>query len=268
MRFLVFVAAACLLGACIPSEGPMMKPGQNCMDCHSGSEDAPSFTAAGTVFMNPGDDPSQGIRGARIHLTDANGRSLTLKSNDAGNFYTREKLEFPLQVTVERDGLLAVMTTPAPEGACNKCHTVPPPASQLPDRPAGRIALVGGIAGDEFMLPGYDCQSCHRPGGQASGHPWNASGTVFASRAGGAGDEGVTVTIVDAQGRTFQGVTNRVGNFYLPDAIAFGGSARVSISKGGVTRTMNEQLPHGSCNACHFPGGEGEGRVSLAGGGD
>jgi hypothetical protein len=256
MRLFAILALVVTVGCGIPSEGPAMRPGDNCLDCHG-------FTAAGTIFTNATDDASRGVIGGRVHLTDANGRTLTLKTNETGNFYTREKLTFPLVILVEKDGLLAVMRTPAPDGGCNRCHTLPPPATELPELAPGRVALVGG-SGDEFMLPGFDCQSCHSPGGQARNVPFSASGTVFVSPDGGAGDEGVTVSITDAEGRVFEAVTNRVGNFSMTQSIAFGGSARVSITKGGVTRLMDEELPHGSCNECHRRGGE-EDPVSLAG---
>jgi len=266
MRVLHLAAAAAVLGCGIPSEGPAMRPGHDCLECHS-------FTAAGTLYRQVGDAAGDGVKGGRVRLVDGNGRELTLKTNETGNFYTREKLAFPLQaIVVEGEGLASVMLAPAPDGACNRCHTdplLPPPTTEFPDGPQaapGRVALVGG-PGDEFMLPGFDCQSCHRAGGAARNVPFAASGTVFVDPAGGAGDEGVTVTITDAQGRVFEAVTNRVGNFNLPAAagIAYGGAARVVVSKGGVTREMDEDLPHGSCNGCHRPGGEGEGRVSLVG---
>jgi hypothetical protein len=263
MRVFALLAVSGAVACGIPSNGPAMRPGEDCVDCHNSGE-GPDFTAAGTLFRNATDATSDGFKGGRVHITDSNGRTLTLKTNEAGNFYTREKLTFPLQVSVEGDGLLAVMSTPVPEGGCNRCHTVPPPTTQLPDVAPGRVALVGTGTGDEFMLPGFDCQACHRAGGQAGNVPYNASGTVFVSSSGGAGAEGVTVTITDAQGRVFEAVTNRVGNFVMPQAIAFGGAARVRISHAGVTHEMDEDLPHGSCNRCHRPGGE-EGRVSLEG---
>jgi hypothetical protein len=256
MRLLAIIAVVTAAGCGIPSEGPAMRPGENCLDCHG-------FTAAGTLFTNATDDTSQGVKGARVHLTDASGRTVSLTTNETGNFYTRERLAFPLQILVEGNGLLAVMRTPTPDGGCNRCHTVPAPATELPELAPGRVALVGG-AGDEFMLPGFDCQSCHSAGGPVRNVPFSSSGTVFVSEAGGAGEEGVTVTITDAQGRVFEAVTNRVGNFSMTQPIAFGDAARVRITKGAVSRLMDEELPHGSCNACHRAGGE-EDPVSLAG---
>ncbi len=103
-------AVAVLLAGCIPEEGPMMAPGQDCMasDCHSGGE-AKSWSVAGTIA---------GRMGANVVVTDAKGWSFTLRSNKAGNFYTAEGVAFPLQVTV--DG--TPMGPPVTDGSCNCCH--------------------------------------------------------------------------------------------------------------------------------------------------
>lgn len=267
MRLVAAVALVSAAACGIPSEGPAMRPGEDCSTCH-GAGEAPNFTASGTLYTNPTDAASQGVKGGRVHVTDASGKTLSLKTNETGNFYTREPLAYPLQVAVEKDGRFSVMSVPAPDGACGRCHTaatLPPPSTQFQDgakAAPGRVALVGGL-GDEFMLPGFDCQSCHRAGGQAPSAQFTASGTVFAS--GGGGDPGVTVTITDAQGRVFTAITNRVGNFFMTQPIAFGRSARVRITKGAASRLMEEELPHGSCNACHRRGGE-QSPVSLSGG--
>ena len=81
-------ALALALAGCVSEEGPMMKPGSDCMECHGGGEEeARPWTVAGTIA---------GVRGAHITITDANGWSFTLRSNDAGNFYTAEPVAFPL----------------------------------------------------------------------------------------------------------------------------------------------------------------------------
>jgi hypothetical protein len=263
MRALAIALAALAASCGIPEHGPTMEAGRDCLECH-GSGGEPSFTVAGTAFWNVADDAGSGVQGARVQLTDARGRTVTVRSNQSGNFYTRERLQFPLLAIVQKGGLVAIMSDAVPQGGCSACHGQPPRAAAGLAAPPGRVALLGG-AGDEFMLPGFDCQACHRVGGTAAAKPWSASGTVFATRPGDVPAELVTVTIDDAQGRSFVATTNRVGNFFLSEGIAFGTAARVQISKDGVTRRMDEELPHGSCNGCHRPGGEGEHRVSLAG---
>jgi hypothetical protein len=261
MRAFVGLAVAALAGGCIPSEGPMMNPGRDCLECHSaGGEAELAWTAAGTVYNRPGDPPGEGVSDVRVHLVDASGRAITLNTNEAGNFYTREPLQFPLLTFIEKDGITRAMPEPVTDGACNRCHTVPPPEA----KPTGRIALIGGGSGDPLMNPGQNCQVCHNG---ADAQRWSASGTVYltADAAAEQGIEGVTIRIVGATGIVTTLVSNAAGNFYAPDPIAF--PARVEIEGNGVVRAMEPALEHGSCNACHGPGGE-EGRVALTGGGD
>ena len=128
---------ALLLAACIPDEGPMMRSGEDCGGCHG-------FTAAGTVFDDPHAVVDDGVKGARIHLTGADGRTITVRSNEAGNFYTKERLVAPLRVAVEKGGRREEMEPPATDGRCNHCHTLPP----VEDAP-GRVALDDDGGGDE-----------------------------------------------------------------------------------------------------------------------
>jgi len=101
--------AALLLSttACIPEEGPMMEPGSNCLECHGGGE-APRWTVAGTL----------GGQGIAVPIRDAAGKSFTLHTNQAGNFWTAEPLAFPIRV------LVAEMPSPvtAQQANCNTCH--------------------------------------------------------------------------------------------------------------------------------------------------
>ena len=122
--------------ACGHGEGPVMLPGENCMNCHGGSAakavGAPAWTVAGTVYTAPDAEMDTGTEGALVHLTDALNLSLTLKSNAVGNFYTREPLVFPLRACVEYAGFTRCMET-VPRGSCNECHTIPS-QNQAPGR--------------------------------------------------------------------------------------------------------------------------------------
>jgi hypothetical protein len=222
------IAALTLLlaGACIPSEGPMMAPFEDCLGCHGGSGgDAKAWTAAGTW-----------AKGARVQIVDANGKTVNLRGNDAGNFYTAESLAFPLTVSV--DGKVmpdpAVLTTPRPAaklayGGCNACHRA-------------ETLTVG-----ELMAPGSDCLVCHGTGGMAA-TKFSAAGT-FPPPAHPVG------SVVNVGGRT--ATTNSVGNFYIPASqpIAFPATASVAGHR------MPDPVTYGGCGRCHGPGGE-------AGGGD
>ncbi len=113
-----FAAAALLSAACIPDPGPMMKPGSDCLECHGGGggeEDAVAWTIAGTVTGSIG-----GQQGSTVSIRDAGGWSFTLTANQAGNFYTRETVSFPLTVAV--DGRPMPNAVQAGDASCNRCH--------------------------------------------------------------------------------------------------------------------------------------------------
>lgn len=260
MRWPTALTLTFLAGCAIPSEGPMMHPGRDCLECHSAGGGAePAWTVAGTVYARPDDPPAAGVRGVRVHLADASGRTLVLRTNAAGNFYTRERLQFPLATWIEKDGVVRAMPEPVPHGGCNGCHALPPPEPG----PGGRVALVGGTGGSPLMNPGEDCLACHLASG---GPPFGAAGTVYLREDAAAdqGVDGVTIRILGATGALTTLRSNAAGNFYTSDDIVF--PAQVEIEGGGIVRQMEEDLTHGSCNACHAPGGEG--RVALTGGDD
>lgn len=133
-RVLATVWLAAVLQACaVPEDGPMMEPGEDCIHCHGdggGGEDGPRWTVAGTVYPS-GDtaDPGAGVRGASIWLQDSNGKTFTLRSNKAGNFYSAESLAFPIRVAVGhelghgRPGEVTDADRPVlVHGSCNRCH--------------------------------------------------------------------------------------------------------------------------------------------------
>jgi hypothetical protein len=74
-------------------------------------------------------------------VRDARGKSFTLETNRAGNFYSAEPVELPLRVAVEQGGRTHEMEPDAPYGGCNGCHRLPP----RQDAP-GRVTIpqVGG----------------------------------------------------------------------------------------------------------------------------
>ena len=119
-------------GCGIPTDSPVMRPGDNCLRCHSG-ERAQAWTVAGTLFASPTATTDMGVEGASVFVTDANGKTLTLHTNGAGNFYTAEDLVFPLRIQAQRGSTQVGMLMRAPDGACNSCHT-DPPANGAPGR--------------------------------------------------------------------------------------------------------------------------------------
>lgn len=119
--------------ACSAAE---MRPGQSCGSCHGSTADNPprgratAFGAAGTVYGDPSSDADDGVSGATVDITDATDASVSLQTNDVGNFYTTAKLIPPLQIRVTRGTARAVMAD-AGAGDCNGCHA---PGAQRPGR--------------------------------------------------------------------------------------------------------------------------------------
>ncbi len=130
-----FAVAAVALGACVPDNGPTMRPGEDCLRCHGGSpyanvgggetRHATPWSLAGTVYPTAGAAASAGIEGVDVQVTDASGATFVLHSNLVGNFYSAEKVAFPIRVCVARNGATRCMESSSPNGACNGCHAVP-----------------------------------------------------------------------------------------------------------------------------------------------
>jgi hypothetical protein len=99
--------------ACVPEEGPMMEPGHDCMECHGGGggdESGRTWTVAGTWER----------QGQQVGIVDAAGKSFTLHTNKAGNFWSSEPITYPLRVSVDGTPMPAAVT--AGGGSCNRCH--------------------------------------------------------------------------------------------------------------------------------------------------
>ena len=117
--------------------GPLMRPGENCLRCHKAGGQAAQrpWSAAGTVFMSSTSD--EGAPGVTVRVVDADKREVTLTTNAAGNFYTAEPLRAPLRLRLEHLGRSKEMPEEAPAGSCNACHSSPDPAGNA----KGRIFL-------------------------------------------------------------------------------------------------------------------------------
>jgi len=106
----------------------MRNQGEDCDGCHTPGGKAPRslFTASGSVFRSRDGEPLEsGAKEVALTLTDAGGRTLQLKTNSGGNFYTDKALAYPVRVALQTlpDG--AVRQGPAgtcSHGNCNLCH--------------------------------------------------------------------------------------------------------------------------------------------------
>ncbi|RME24658.1 MAG: hypothetical protein D6806_09240 [Deltaproteobacteria bacterium] len=122
---------ACSFLACGGEEeeeegGPLMAPGEACLNCHSSGGEASEhvWTAAGTVFTDA--NGTTGAEGVEVQITDNGGNTVTLTTNSAGNFYTDQALTPPLNIQLSANGNTKSMND-APNGNCNNCHN---PAGQ------------------------------------------------------------------------------------------------------------------------------------------
>lgn len=199
----------------------MMAPFQDCLGCHDGGA-AKRWTVAGTW-----------ARGARVTITDALGKTVGLRGNDAGNFYTAEGLVFPLTVAVNGkvmpDPNAAVEPKPPARiseraASCNLCHR------------AEEITIEFGPE----MLPGADCLGCHGPGGLSQTR-FYAAGTFPPPE----WPPGTTVSVGG-----IATTTNAVGNFYIEAPIDFA-TRQEAVVAGSA---MEHGAPYGGCNACHVNG--------------
>jgi hypothetical protein len=102
-----------------------MHPGKACIDCHSSSDDAPTFSIAGTVYPTVHEpDDCNGVNGAAtVVITDANGKTYSLQANTAGNFYSTSQIAMPYSAKVVVGGKTRAMSAKQKTGDCNSCHT-------------------------------------------------------------------------------------------------------------------------------------------------
>ena len=129
MRWLALAVLAATL-ACVPGDGPLMEPGENCQGCHGDGKEtlyqgerarhATTWTIAGTVYdaANTG----KAVEGAQVRITDANGFAFSLRANLAGNFYSKEAVALPLQACIDFGAKTVCQQSPVTSGSCNLCH--------------------------------------------------------------------------------------------------------------------------------------------------
>ena len=119
--------------------GPLHRPGQPCVLCHSEAGNAEPFLLAGTVYIDA--DSLTPIEDVRVDFIDSFGRTFATTTNCAGSFIVRRE-EYPtggpIWVSLRRDEVLREMETPIyRDGSCAGCHAEPlGPAS------AGHVFLI------------------------------------------------------------------------------------------------------------------------------
>lgn len=104
------------------------------------------------------------------------------------------------------------------------------------------------------MLPGSDCQLCHKPGGVSDAPAYQFGGTVYSDDLGSQGLEGVIVRVTDARGEVLEMKSTRVGNFYSRGDLV--PPMQVEVERDGWIEAMTDPITTGDCNSCHACDGE------------
>jgi hypothetical protein len=105
---------------------PLMHPGDACTACHTTKSEGPKFALAGTVMAASHDDTNcNGVQGATVEITGADGKVTTLNANAAGNFYIESMaaLSTPYTAKVVQGSKVRAMAASQTVGDCNTCHT-------------------------------------------------------------------------------------------------------------------------------------------------
>lgn len=105
-----------------------MNPGKACISCHQSSGgEAPAFSLAGTLYPTAHEpdlcNGFNGTGGAQVVVTGADGKTVTLTPNSAGNFYSSTSVKVPYQAKVVYKGQTRAMVETQSTGDCNSCHT-------------------------------------------------------------------------------------------------------------------------------------------------
>lgn len=101
--------------------GAAMAPGYPCIACHF-------FSIAGTIYPTahePNNCDGASLGGVSVVVTGADGQTLTITPNSAGNFYATSAISSPFTAKVVSDNGTRAMMTAQTSGDCNSCHTNP-----------------------------------------------------------------------------------------------------------------------------------------------
>ena len=110
--------------------------------------------------------------------------------------------------------------------------------------------------GDGHHNPGQNClNGCHN-------HGFTLAGTMTTTATSTTPLVGASITVKDANGKTFDMVTQANGNFYTKTAVAF--PVTVIASACPSVHQMNASVTNGGCNrtGCHSATG-GAGHITL-----
>jgi mono/diheme cytochrome c family protein len=133
-----------------------------------------------------------------------------------------------------------------------------PARPALPLAAALTLAAACGASGPDdpkaLRNLGDECVGCHTPGKKAGQWPFTAGGTLYrtATDDPAPGLGGVTITITDRDGKRLTLRSNRAGNFWTNEPLAF--PVAVELRRDGAERSRRVRAgpcSSGACNACH-----------------
>ena len=112
-------------------QGFQMSPGGNCITCHLGKANTPSYMLAGTVMGGLHDeDDCDGVLGVLVVIEDGSSptpRIRTYTTNAAGNFFLETgsaDITLPYKAHLSGGTTPRAMNTPQTDLNCADCHTV------------------------------------------------------------------------------------------------------------------------------------------------
>ncbi|HEY5947414.1 MAG TPA: hypothetical protein VIV40_18045 [Kofleriaceae bacterium] len=102
--------------------------------------------------------------------------------------------------------------------------------------------------GDGHHFPGKNCfDGCHN-------HGFTLAGTLYTNSTGNTAFPGATITIIDANNKSIDIVTNLNGNFYTTQAIAFPVLTFASSCPSSTKMNVAVAATGRGCNTCHVGG--------------
>jgi cytochrome c553 len=124
-----------------------MHPGRDCVACHDRAKEGPDpYVVSGTVFHKLAErNDCFGVGSVTVLIKDSKGKTYTLPSNEAGNFWLEQDeapgFSPPFSASIRFGGVERSMFTKQTNGNCLRCHTAKGTAPAGAGAPPGRICV-------------------------------------------------------------------------------------------------------------------------------
>jgi hypothetical protein len=133
--------------------GPLHRPGQPCVLCHSSRGGELEFSLAGTVYVDASSKTP--IEDVNVRVVDSQNRKYLAQTNCAGNFFITPAEfapDFPIWLGLDRGSIVRDMDTPVyREASCAGCHADP-----LSNSSPGHVFLIENLV-EEPLVPASSC---------------------------------------------------------------------------------------------------------------